>query len=281
MSGQPSPPIRKLPAARGFAWVSSSWELIRRQPLRLMLISLFFQFFLSFSQVDVVGLLVILCLPVFSAGMLHAFFLVERGEKPMLAVLFMPFIEKRGVGQLLLLGGLVMALALLIISLILAGQIVDIDPEIISRIEKGDLEALQFIDPKLMENAVIAMAIGAAVSGSITYFGVPLIWFKKLGMGGAVIIGLKALGRNWRPLLVIGVLLGLLAVPMVLLFGSFYLSALSDGVASRWLGFLLLLLGPMFQLVLFGTQYLAFRDIFGLDETAIDHRKKEPDQLVA
>jgi hypothetical protein len=281
MNDQPTQPIRKLPAARGLAWVSSSWELIRRQPLRLMLISLFFQFFLSFSQVDVVGLLVVLCLPVFSAGMLHAFFLVERGEKPMLAVLFMPFIEKRGVGQLLLLGGLVMVLALLIISLILAGQIVDIDPEIISRIEKGDLEALQFIDPKLMENAVFAMAIGAAVSGSITYFAIPLIWFKKQGMGGAVIMGLKALGRNWRPLLVIGVLLGLLAVPMVLLFGSFYLSALSDGVASRWLGFLLLILGPMFQLMLFGTQYLAFRDIFGLDETTTDHREKEADQLVA
>lgn len=281
MSEQPLKTIQKLPAARGFTWISSSWELIRRQPLRLMLISLFFQFFLSFSQVEVVGLLVILCLPVFSAGMLHAFFLVERGEKPMLAVLFMPFIAKRGVGQLLLLGGLVMALALLIISLILAGQIVDIDPEIISRIEKGDLEALQFIDPKLMENAVFAMAIGAAVSGSITYFGVPLIWFRRQGVGGAVIMGLKALGRNWRPLLVIGVLLGLLAVPIVLLFGSFYLSALSDGVASRWLGFLILLLGPMFQLVLFGTQYLAFRDIFGLDETATGDRKKEPDQLVA
>jgi hypothetical protein len=87
--------------------------------------------------------------------------------------------------------------------------------------------------------------------------------------------------RNWRPLLLIGVLLGLLAVPIALLFGSFYLSVLSEGTASSWLAFLLLLLGPMFQLLLFGTQYLAFRDIFGLDEAATGLDDKKADQLVA
>ena len=79
----------------------------------------------------------------------------------------------------------------------------------------------------------------------------------------------------------IGVLLGLLAVPITLLFGSFYLSALSEGTASSWLAFLLLLLGPMFQLLLFGTQYLAFRDIFGLDEAVAGHGENSADQLVA
>ena len=281
MSDQPTPPIRKVPAARGLAWVTGSWELVRRQPLRLLLISLFFQFFLGFSQADVLGLLVILCLPVLSAGMLHAFFLVERGEKPMLAVLFMPFTAKKSVSKLLLLGGVVMVLGLLVVSLILAGQMVDLDPEILSRIEQGDLDALQLIDPQIMESAIMAMAVGAAISGSITYFSVPLIWFKQQGVGSAVITGLKAMVRNWRPLLVIGVLLGLLAVPIALLFGSFYLSALSEGTASSWLAFLLLLLGPMFQLLLFGTQYLAFRDIFGLDEAADGHSKKSADQLVA
>ena len=67
-------------------------------------------------------------------------------------------------------------------------------------------------------------------------------------MGSALVTGLKGLGRNWKPLLVIGLLLGDLAVPIVLLFGSFYLSALSEGVIYL-AGILLLLLGPMFQLI--------------------------------
>ena len=279
MSDQEPQPIRKMPAARGLAWVSGSWGLVKQQPLRLLLISLFFQFLLSFSQMGPLGMVVILCLPVLSAGLLQAFFLVERGEKPMLAVLFMPFTAKGSIGSLLLLGGIAMAIALLVVTLTLAGQMLDIDPNIIVRIEQGDLDALQLIDPQVLQNAVFAMAIGAAISGSITYFAVPLIWFRKHGVGSALIMGLKALGRNWKPLLVIGLFLGLLAVPIVLLFGYFYLSALNEGAAATFLGFLLLMIGPMFQLLLFGTQYLAFRDIFGLDEAAVP--AKASDQLVA
>ena len=69
-------------------------------------------------------------------------------------------------------------------------------------------------------------------------------------------------------------------IPVILLFSSFYLSALSEGTGSSLLAFLLLLIGPMFQLLLFGTQYLAFKDIFGLDEAAFPVQEKN-DQLVA
>jgi len=280
MSDKPPQLIQKLPAARGLAWVAGSWELLKRQPLRLLLVSLFFQFFLSFSQAGALGLVVILCLPVLSAGLLHAFFLVEQGEKPLLAVMFMPFAAKGRVGSLLLLGAVSMVIALLVVTFALAGQVLDIDPEIILRIEQGDLDALQLIDPQVLESAVLAMAMGAAISGCISYFAVPLIWFRQYKMGSALIMGLKALGRNWKPLLVIGLFLGLLAVPIALLFGYFYLSMLNGGTAPTILGFLLLLLGPLFQLMVFGSQYLAFRDIFGLDQETVPV-KKSNDQLVA
>ncbi len=273
--------LHKLPAARGLAWLAGSWELVRRQPLRLLLISLFFQFFLSFSQADLLGLLVVLCLPVLSAGMLHAFYLVENGDKPMLAVLFMPFTAKNVVSRLLLLGGVVLVLGLLLVSLFLAGQVMDIDPQVLSRVEQGDLDALQHIDPATMEKSLLAMALAAALSGMLTYFSVPLIWFRKQAAGRAILLGLKALGRNWKPLLLIGVLLGLLAVPIVMLVGYFYLSALSGGDPSTMLAIVLLVLGPFFQLLLFGTQYLAFRDIFGLDESFRSSEKSSNDQLVA
>jgi len=280
MVGQPPLDIRKLPAARGLAWLSGSWDLVKRQPLRLFLISFFFQFILSFSQTGALGLVVILCLPVLSAGLLHAFFLVENGGKPMLAILFMPFTSKDSIGALLLLGAVSMLLAWAVVSLVVAGQVLQIDPDLIARIEQGDLEALQLIDPSVMESAVLAMALGAVISGTITYFAVPLIWFRKRAMGSALVSGLKALGSNWKPLLVIGLFLGLLAVPIILLFGYFYVSAISSGAGSTMLAFVLLVIGPLFQLVLFGTQYLAFRDIFGLDVVSPPVEKKG-DQLVA
>ena len=112
MSDQTPQAIQKLPAARGLAWLSGSWGLIKRQPVRLLLISLFFQFLLSFSQTGALGLVVVLCLPVLSAGLLQAFFLVEQGEKPMLAVLFMPFTAKRCIGSLVLLVAVAIVVAL-------------------------------------------------------------------------------------------------------------------------------------------------------------------------
>jgi len=280
MVGQPPLNIRKLPAARGLAWVSGSWDLVKRQPLRLLLISFFFQFILSFSQTGALGLVVILCLPVLSAGLLHAFFLVEHGGKPMLAILFMPFTSRANIGALLLLGAISMVLALAVVSVVVAGQVLQIDPNIITRIEQGDIEALQLIDPQVMESAVLAMALGAVISGTITYFAVPLIWFRKRAMGNAILAGLKALASNWKPLLVIGLFLALLAVPIGLMFGYFYVSALSTGKGSTLVALLLLLIGPMFQLLLYGTQYLAFRDIFGLDDVILPVQKKG-DQLVA
>lgn len=273
--------IHKLPAARGLAWIVSSWDLIRRQPVRLLLISLFLQFFLSFAQAGVFGLLVILCLPVLSAGMLLALFTVDTGRKPTLAVLFMPFTATKVLSKLLMLGAIVMILGFIIITLVMSGQVLNIDAEVISRIEQGDMDALQLIDPQVIENAIFAMAFGATVSGTITYFAVPLIWFRNQPVGSAIVMGLRGLAKNWRPLLVIGILLGLLAVPIGLLFGSFYLSALSGGEASSVLAFLILLLGPLFQLLLFATQYLAFRDIFGLGTSMTPISRKEKGQLVA
>jgi len=281
MTDQDIPGVNKLPAARGLAWFSGSWALVRMQPLRLLLISLFLQFFLSLAQAGPLGLLVILCLPVLSAGMLHALFTVERGNKPVLATLFIPFTATKNLSKLLLLGAVVMLLGFLVITLLMSGQLVNIDAEVLSRIEQGDIDALQLIDPQIMKNAILAMVIGATVSGSITYFAVPLIWFHKQPVGRSIMLGLTALARNWQPLLVVGLLLGLLAVPIGLLFSYFYLTALSGGTASSVLAFLILLLGPIFQLMLFGTQYLAFRDIYGLGAGAKTDNKTGKDQLVA
>ncbi len=273
--------LRKLPGVRGLAWFTGSWTLLRRQPFRLLLISLFLQVLLSFSQTQALGLLVLLCLPALSAGMLQAFHEVESDKKPLLATLFLPFTSMSRTSRLLLLGALVMALGLLVVTLILSGQVVSLDVDTINRIEKGDLEAIGLLDPALIENAIMAMAIGTAISGSITYFAAPLIWFKEQSTGRAVVLGLKALALNWRPLLLVGLLLGLLAAPIAVLLASFYLSAINGASGSLWLGVLMLVLGPLFQLLLFGTQYLAFRDIFGLRTPNKNPADDAGNQLVA
>jgi hypothetical protein len=273
--------FNRLPASRALAWLAGSWGLVKRQPVRLLLIGLFFQFMLSFSQADLLGLLLVLCLPVFSAGMLQAFHLVARGEKPLLFVLFLPFTASHAVSRLLLLGGMVMVLGLLLVTSVLAGHAMDIDPAMLSQVEQGEVDLLSVVDPVVLEKALLALALAAALSGLMTYFPVPLIWFSRIATGRALLLGLRALGRNWRPLLLVGCLLGLLLVPIVLMFGGIYLSAATGGAAPTWLALLSVLLGALFQLLLFGTQYLAFRDIFGIGEPSGEEEREGDDQLLA
>ncbi len=275
------PPLNRYPAARGLAWLAGSWGLVKRQPVRLLLLGLFFQFLLSFSQADLLGLLLVLCLPVLSAGMLQAFHLVGRDEKPLLVVLFLPFTERSAVSRLLLLGGVVLVLGLVLVTSVLAGQAMDVDPAVLSRIEQGEVDLLSVMDPAVLEKALLAMALAAILSGLMTYFPVPLILFSRVATGQALLLGFKALGRNWRPLLLVGVLLGLLLVPIVLLFGGIYLSAVSGEAPPTWLALLSIVLGALFQLLMFGTQYLAFRDIFGVDEPDTDGERESGDQLLA
>lgn len=271
----------KLPAARGMAWLGSAWTILKAQTIRLLLISLFFQFFLSFAQAGILGLIVLLCLPVFSAGILHSLHTVAVGKKPLLAMLFVGFSSGKSLSKLLLLGAIVMVVGLLVVTLVMSGQVMNLDPELLTRIEQGDLEAIQSIDPQVIQNALIAMMIGAAISGMLTYFAVPLIWFKDATVGQSIMIGLSAMAKNWQPLLVIGLLLALVAIPMGLLFGIFYLAAMQGGSSASVMAFLVLLFGPLFQLLVFSTQYVAFRDIFSFEVEQDSNPLDSDNQLVA
>ena len=71
------------------------------------------------------------------------------------------------------------------------------------------------------------------------------------------------------------------AIPLVLLFVSFYLSALTQGGTSSVAAVLLLIMGPLYQLLLFGTQYVSFRSIFGVERPAANEEGQSKDQLVA
>lgn len=270
-----------LPASRAVAWLGLAWTMLKAQAPRLLLISLFFQFFLSFAQAGMLGLVVILCLPVLSAGMLHSLESVDAGKKPMLKMLLIGFSNSRSLSKLLLLGAIVMVIGLLVVTLVMSGQVMNLDPDLLARIEQGDLDAIQSIDPQVIKNAMFAMLIGAAISGTLTYFTVPLIWFKDAKVGQAILLGLTAMAKNWRPLLLLGVLLGFIAMPLGLLFGIFYFAALQGGAASSVMALLILLFGPLFQLLVFSTQYVAFREIFGLEVKPDGGQQVGENQLIA
>ena len=272
--------MRKLPAARGLAWFTGSLILLRAQFVRLLLIGLVLQFLMGLTQLGVLGFLLVLAIPALTAGVMQAMAVAERGLRPPLSALFAAFYAPDRLLRLFLLSAVLIASATLIAGMILSGSVEMMNQDLLTRLEQGDLEALSEIDPVLIQRLAMAVLAGLAVSGSIAYFSIPLIWFRGQPVGAAILNGLVGMMKNWAPFLVLGGLLALMAVPVMLISLALLASSAGTGGSATALTLIMLLVMVAYQLLMFGAQYLSFKEIFGtgLEDSTPVH---EEDQLVA
>ena len=128
---------------------------------------------------------------------------------------------------------------------------------------------------------VLAVLIGVSVSGTLSYFTVPLIWFRDRLLLAALATGLKALVINWRALLLLALGLAAVLVPVSLVAG-FLLGLAGQGGPVSFLAMgLVMVLLLAFQLLLFGTQYCSFLEIFGTERAGEAAPPPDDGQLVA
>jgi hypothetical protein len=265
MNHQPGQKVRVVPPRHGIAWLVQSMALLRAQPGRLLLIAVLLQIMMGLTQVPLVGFLLILSVPALSAGVLQACLITAEGGRPSPAVLFSPLFSGSHTGRLLSLGALMFVVGILTATLFLSGNEMVLDPDLLARLEQGDLDALSVLDQDSLHRMVIAFLIGISVSGTLSYMTIPLIWFNDQKLGTGLADGLRALFANWKPFLVLGLGMTGLLVPLVLLAGVLIGLAGSAGLLSMILMGLVMILLLAFQLILFATQYCAFRDIFGME----------------
>ena len=195
--------MKTVPASRGLAWFTGSLLLFRSQFSRLLLIGLVLQFLMGASQAGIVGFLVLLAIPALTAGVMQSLFMAERGYKPPLITLFCAFSSSAKVSRLFLLGVIMIAIAMLTAGAILAGGVGDLDPAILTRLEQGDIEALNLADPAMLERIILSLLAGVMISGTLVYFAVPLVWFLDKPTGTAILAGLAGMIRNWAAFLVL------------------------------------------------------------------------------
>lgn len=268
MDRRPATEVRRVPAASGFAWLLQALTLLRVQTARLLLIALLMQLVLGLTQVPLIGLLIVISVPGLGAGLLEAFHLAAQGRRPELRTLFKPLASGTHNGRLLALGALVFAIGVVSMSLLLSGSEELLDPALVERIEQGDLDAIASLNQASLARMAMAFLIGVAVSGTLSYFAIPLIWFRGLKLGTALLSGLRALVVNWLPFLALSLGLALLLVPVAVVSGLLFGMVASGGPMAAVVMALIMVLLLLFQLVLFGTQYCAFRDIFGIPDPA-------------
>ncbi len=235
---------------------------------------------MGLTQFGMLGFLLVLAIPALTAGVMQAISIVERGLRPPLMALFEAFYWPDRLIRLFLLSAVLIASGTLAAGLILSGSMELMNQDLLTRLEQGDLEALSETDPALIQRLAMAVLAGLAVSGSIAYFSIPLVWFRGQPAGAAILSGLAGMLKNWRPFLVLGGLLGVMAIPVMLITLALLATTAGAGGTSTILTLVMLLVMVAYQLLLFSAQYLSFKEVFGTgqDDNPPAH---EEDQLVA
>lgn len=282
MAERKNPLKRGLPGSRGTAWLMESLALLRAQTGRLLFIAVIMQMLLGLSQVPFLGILVIISVPGLGAGLLEAFHVTSRGGAPAISLLFKPLASPQHRGRLFAMGALVFVIAVVTISVLLPASGSLPDEALLLRLQQGDVDALSELDPAFVSNLLMAFMVSIGISGTLSYMSIPLIWFKGRKLWPAIGEGMRALLVHWKAFLVLGVGVMALFLPVALLSSILLQLAAAGGVMAMVFTGLLMALLLLFQLVLFGTQYCAAKEIFGVDDEVIDEPPSPgDDQLVA
>jgi hypothetical protein len=265
VSSGPSLPIKVLPARHGLVWLLQSLALIKSQAARLLFLALVLQLILGLSRLPVLGIFIIMAVPALSAGFLQAFREVAAGRRPTVVVLFAPLSFGPRTGRLLALGALMFMVGILSVSLVLSGSGNLLDANLLARIEQGDVDAVAQLDPAVISRIMLAVAVGVALSGTLSFLAIPLLWFRDQKLGTALVSSLRAMFLNWKPYTVLALGLFALLIPVATVVAILFQIAGGSGNLLLVLLGLIMVLALTFQLTVFGTQYCSFRDIYGLD----------------
>lgn len=223
---------RKVAARQGLQWVNEGFRLYRQNPLLLSAaFGLLFGVVAATNLIPVIGsVLSGLISPLMVAGFLAAYRTLDRKE-----TLEWPHFMAgiRGPWLALIVIGAVQLLGMLVISQVMLRMGFDA-PAVMAAARKNDQVALQ----NALNLAMPAMMTGMALFVPLimaTWFAPALILFGNARPGQALLISLRAVARNLLPILVNGVVLGVmlflaamipfmlgLLVAMPVLFGSLY-----------------------------------------------------------
>lgn len=245
---------RIVPAATGKLWLEEAWKYFRSQTRVLMFAVLLLVFIWSLSSVPVLGMVISILSPIFTAGLLLG---IRAGFiKPPARINLLDAWQLPAVRQQLVILGLAVTLVGLFFSYLVGPALMTLQLALVSG--EVPVEALQRV--------ILFSLVSIAIIGFCTWFALPEITYRGRPVFSAVLLSIKATLANWRALSVLGFWLilvwvavifvvSILSAVLLVVLGSSLIGTFiaSVPVLILWLG----LMGLMYVL-----QYVCWRDIF-------------------
>ncbi len=250
-----------LPPAAGWQWILGGFAIFRRNPVLLgMLVVAYWFTVLFLNIVPVLGvLLASLAIPGLSVGLMQAARNVERGQPVGIQTLYGSLRENAR--TLIALGALYLCCTLGALAL---SALVDGGALLKFMLSNSRAERALVEDADFTLSALFIMLLMTPVLMAWWFAPVLAAW-HRLGVGKSLFFSFIACWMNWRPFLVYG--LGLLVVAGILpgvLLGILLL--VMPGAANLVTALVTM---PMVLIVaptVFASFYASYRDIFGISE---------------
>lgn len=280
-----SPEYRKPGFSAGLRWLPAAAELLFSSFGPLAGLAALWLLVSMIAVVPIIGqLAMMLITPLLTAGAIAAFAQVSAGRRPAPTMLFAawgrPELRNRlfALGAFGVLGSL---LALLVLSSWLGSQVSIEQIQAAQQSPDAMAEMLQQVSlgPLLLVAAGVLMVVMAAM-----YFAIPLVMFRDIGAVGALTASLRAVVANWSAFLGFGLAVIAMVVALGFVFGIFMMIlGLAMGTAGQMITQVLFMLAAMLvQVLMAGSQWIAYADVFGSpgrgDESGKD---EEGNQLLA
>jgi len=250
-----------LPARAGWQWVTGGFAIYRRNPPILSILVISYWFVVVFLNLfPFIGALAASAvIPGLSVGLMQAARNIERGQSASIQTLFSGF--RDNVRTLIALGVLYLVATLAVLGLSTIADGGDLLRYVLasSRAERALLEEADFT----LSAMVVAIFMVPVLMA--WWFAPVLVAWHRQPLGKALFFSFVACVMNWRPFLVYGV--GLLLVAVVL--PGFFLGLLLI-VLPVLQGFATLVVMATMGLIVaptvFASFYVGYRDIFGISE---------------
>lgn len=261
------PHIRPVGFAAGFRWLPGAAEVLFSGlgPMAGVA-SLWLLVSLIAMVIPVLGqIILVLFTPLLTAGVLAAFDTLAAGRRPHPLTLFAGWKDPVRRTGLLLIGSFSL-MGSMLAALVLVGWMS-------GQVDPAQLEAAM-ASPETLAQTLSGVSIGgglllAALLFSLVlaalYFAIPLVMFDRWPTFRALTTSLKAVFINWAAFLGFGLAFVIFAAALgLILVLVISLISLALGQFGQFLSQVIFLLLTMFvQVLMGGTQYLAFCQIFG------------------
>lgn len=274
---------RRVRFGDGLRWLPAGAEMLFRSPGPLAGIAALWLMVSLIAVVPIIGqgLLAVLT-PLLTAGVLKAYADIATGHRPAATTLFAAWQDPQRRGALLLVGLWGIFGSLIAVSILAVWLGAQLGPEQLEQAMASPESLAATLADTALGGGVILAALAMAVVMATMYFAIPLVMFAGTPVIPSLVASIRAVLANLTAFigLTVAVVLFVLALGLIMALLASVLSIALGNIGAMLTQILFLLMTMFIQMVMAGTQYVAFRQIFELKQDGSESDGSD-DQLLA